>query len=127
MGHVLSVEAAPIAAFWRSFRRKRLRPAPKGEACRAEAQAEDGEHGFLASRGMAAPFAPPGEESRAQPLRASAASGPIALMKAGRGRRRGRPLTAAITDSAADRTGAPRLGSGRHLRVRAVHAGTPSA
>jgi len=40
--------------------------------------AEDGEHGFLVSRGMAAPFAPPGEESRAQPLRASAASGPIA-------------------------------------------------
>src|SRR5581483_2910367 len=77
------------------------------EPAGAGAPAEDGEHGFLVPRGMAAPFAPPGEESRAQPLRASAASGPIALMKAGRGRRRGRPLTAAITDSAADRTGAP--------------------
>ena len=52
--------------------------------------AEDGEHGFLASRGMAARFAPPGEESRAQPLRGSGASGPIATLKAGRGRRRGR-------------------------------------
>ena len=52
--------------------------------------AEDGEHGFLASRGMAALFAPPGEESRAQPLRGSAASGTIAILKAGRGRRRGR-------------------------------------
>jgi hypothetical protein len=54
-------------------------------ACRAAARAEDGEHGFLASRGMAAPFAPPGEESRAQPLRVSAASGPIATLKAGCG------------------------------------------
>src|SRR6185295_5929829 len=33
---------------------------------------------------------PTGEESRAQPLRGSAASGTIASLKAGRGRRRGR-------------------------------------
>jgi len=62
----------------------------QGRSPQGRSAAEDGEHGFLVSRGMAALFAPPGEESRAQPLRASAASGPIALMKAGRGRRRGR-------------------------------------
>src|SRR5581483_6471749 len=78
------------------------------EPAGAGAPAEDGEHGFLVPRGMAAPFAPPGEESRAQPA--------------------ARPdLTAAIADTGSVRTYAPCRGTGRHPRVRAARAGTPSA
>jgi hypothetical protein len=51
--------------------------------------AEDGEHGFLVSRGMAALTRRQGKKAAAQPLRASPASGPIAGLKAGRGREDG--------------------------------------
>src|SRR5581483_12411376 len=91
-------------------------------ACRAAARAKDGEHGFLVSRGMAAPFAPPGEESRAQPLRVSAASGPIATQE-GRVRPEARADRAPAAVNA--RTGSPGA-TAVHVLRRKLHAHTIS-
>jgi predicted RNA methylase len=82
----------PCAAFWRSKIRERQRPAPKGEARRAGAQRRTASTAFLSREEWRHPKrrsragVAPGEESRAQPLRASGASGTIAILKAGRGR-----------------------------------------
>lgn len=94
-------------------------PHPKAFRLQGRSAAEDGEHGFLVSRGMAAPFAPPGEESRAQPLRVSAGSGPIAPLKAGRGCRRGRTGRKAAGHA---QNGLSWIGSGRGQGVAGPQA-----
>src|SRR6185369_8517140 len=72
--------------------RERLRAKPAGpersggRRARLSCLARNGGSPSGASRAGA----PTGEESRAQPLRGSAASGTLASLKAGRGRRRGR-------------------------------------